>query len=72
MYCDINVLKKIDEILNIYAYEINIIDNAFWNYIEHYNFNIDVIDSISFNSKKNVASLQMVDYENYIRRIYCS
>lgn len=38
--------------------------------IEDFNFNIDIIDNISyiffFSSEKNIASLQIVDFENYL------
>lgn len=69
-YCNISVLEKPDEALDVYAYEINIINSAFWNYIEDFNFNIDIIDNISyiffFSSEKYIASLQIVDCENYL------
>lgn len=69
-YCNISVLEKPDELLDVYAYEINIINSSFWNYIKDFNFNIGIIDNISyiffFNSKKYIASLQIVDYENYL------
>lgn len=69
-YCNISVLKKPDESLDVYTYEINIIDSEFCHYIEDFNFNIDIIDNISyiffFSSEKNIASLQIVDFENYL------
>ncbi len=69
-YCNISVLGKPDELLDVYVYEINIINNTFWNYIEYYNFDIDNPDDISyiffFSSEKNIASLQIVDFENYL------
>lgn len=70
LYCNIDVMKKPDEALNIYAYEIVVLDNRFWNFIKEYDYNIDVEDDIShmyfFNGSKNIASLEIVDYENYI------
>lgn len=69
-YCDINVLEKPDESLNVYAYEINVINSTFWDYIEDFDFNIDATDNISyiffFSGEKNIASLQTVDFENYL------
>lgn len=70
LYCDINELRKPDERLNIYAYEINVNDIVFWDYIEEYNYNIDIEDNIShlffLDGEKDIASLEIVDYENYI------
>ena len=67
--CNISVIEKLDETLEVYAYEINVIDVVFWEYIKDYNYDID-IDDIShmffFNSEKYIASLEIVDYENYI------
>lgn len=69
-YCDISVLEKPDETLDVYAYEINVINVLFWNYIKDYNYNIDIMDNIShiffFNDEKYIASLEIVDYENYL------
>ena len=68
-YCIINQLGKPDETLDIYTYEINVVNFLFWDYIKNYNYNIDV-DDIShiyfFNNEKYIASLEIVDYENYI------
>lgn len=68
--CDISILDKPDDALDIYSYEINVIHTSFWNYISEYNYNIDIQDGIShmyfFNNEKYVASLEVVDYENYI------
>ena len=70
LYSDINILEKPDKLLDVQAYEIEIIDVKFWTYIEAFNFDIDAVDDIShiffFNHKKIIASLEIVDYENYI------
>ncbi len=70
LYCKINELNKPDETMEIHAYEIYIIDARFWDYIQEYNYNIDNEDDISyiffFYEEKNIASLEVVDYENYI------
>ncbi len=70
LYCNINELERPDEVLSIYAYEINVINVGFWDYIKEYNYNIDIADDIShiffFYGKRNVASLEIVDYENYV------
>lgn len=70
LYCDIIKLEKPDKVLNVYAYEINIINVLFWNYIEDYNYDIDKENDIShmffFQKGKYIASLEIVDYENYI------
>lgn len=69
-YCIIRELEKPDEALDIYAYEIDVINVVFWNYIKEYNYDIDVKDDIShiyfFSGKKYIASLEVVDYENYV------
>ena len=68
--CSINQLKKPDKYLNVHAYEINIIDVGFWDYIKDYDYNIDNEEDIShmffFQNEKYFASLEIVDYENYI------
>lgn len=70
LYCNINELEKPDKILNVYAYEINVTNTIFWDYIKDYNYNIDQADDIShiyfFQKEKYIASLEIVDYENYI------
>lgn len=70
LYCNISELKKPDETLDVHAYTINVMDSEFWNYIKNYNFNIDITDNIShiffFSSEKHMASLEIVDYENYL------
>lgn len=70
LYCNICLLKKPDETLDVYAYEIEIINNIFWDYIKNYNYNIDCTDDIShiyfFCDKKYIASLEIVDYENHL------
>lgn len=70
LYCNISSLEKPDEALDVYAYEINVINAMFWDYIKDYNYNIDIKDDIShmffFNSEKYIASLEIVDYENYL------
>lgn len=69
-YCNIIELEKPDESLDINAYEINVVDERFWDYINYYNYNIDVDNSIShmffFDSEQYVASIEIVDYENYV------
>ena len=57
-YCNISVLKKPDESLDVYTYEINIIDSEFWNYIEDFNFNESIVpnncsESFVFNFKSS-------------------
>lgn len=68
--CNISALGKPDESLDVYMYEIKVINVVFWHYIKDYNYNIDIMDSIShmffFNSEKYIASLEIVDYENYL------
>lgn len=68
--CSIDILNKPDETLDIYAYEINVTCDWFWSYIKDYNYNIDIVDALShiyfFSSERYVASLELVDYENYI------
>lgn len=70
LYCDVKELQMPDELMRIYAYEIHVIEAAFWNYIYTYNYNIDIEDDIShsifFYEKRDVASLEIVDYENYV------
>lgn len=70
LYCNINELQSPDELLDIYAFEINIFNIAFWEYIKEYNYNIDIADDIShiyfFWGNRNIASLEIVDYENYV------
>lgn len=70
LYCDVKELEMPDKLMKVYAYEINVIEVAFWNYICIYNYNIDIEDDIShiffFYEKRNVASLEIVDYENYV------
>ena len=69
-YCNIYELEKPDEVLNVYAYEINVTNMMFWNYIKEYSYNINQANDIShiyfFKKEKYVASLEIVDYENYI------
>ena len=69
-YCNILLLKKPDELLNVYAYEIKVTNIAFWDYIKEYNYNIDSANDIShiyfFYNDKYIASLEIVDYENYL------
>lgn len=68
-YCVINELEMPDRELNVYAYEMSVNNIMFWDYMKEYNYNID-IDDIShiffFYGKKLIASLEIVDYENYI------
>lgn len=70
LYCNIIELEKPDKALNVYAYEINVINVIFWDYIKNYNYNIDMEDDIShmffFKKETYIASLEIVDYENYI------
>ena len=46
------------------------VDIRFWNYIEEYNYNIDAENDVShmffLNGDRNIASLEVVDYENYV------
>lgn len=68
--CNISVLEKPDETLDVYAYEINVVNIEFWGCIKDYNYNIDIMDDIShiffFNNEKYIAALEIVDYENYL------
>ena len=68
--CNVSALEKPDVTLDVYAYEINVTSIMFWDYIKDYNYNIDIMDNIShmffFNSEKYIASLEIVDYENYL------
>lgn len=70
LYCNIIELEHPDEFLDVCAYEINVVNDTFWNYIKEYNYNIDVSDDIShiyfFDQEKYIASLEIVDYENYV------
>lgn len=71
LYCTINELEKPDITLDVYAYEVKVTNKAFWNYIKDCNnYNIDMKDDIShiffFSAKRKIASLEIVDYENYI------
>lgn len=69
LYCKISTLDKVDKDMDVYAYRMDIIDDKIWNYIKHYNYNIDIndIDYIFFYHKETyLASLEIVDYENYI------
>ena len=70
LYCKINELVKPDKDLDVYAYEMNVIHTIFWDYIKDFNYNIDQADDIShmffYRNKKYIASLEIVDYENYI------
>lgn len=70
MYCNINPLAKPDESLDVYAYEIEVTDAVFWEYIKNCNYDIDIPYDIShiffFYGSRHVASLEVVDYENYI------
>ena len=69
LYCKIGELETPDEEQNVYAYEIDVGNVEFWNYIKEFNYSIDV-DDIShlffFCEKRHVASLEIVDYENYV------
>ena len=70
LYSNINILEKQDKLLDVQAYEIEIIDVKFWTFIETFNFDIDAVDDIShiffFDHKRIIASLEIVDYEKYI------
>ena len=70
LYCKIDELEKPDKDLSVYAYEINVINVKFWDYIKDYNYNINKEDDIShiyfFQNEEYIASLETVDYENYI------
>ena len=69
-YCTVNELEKPDKTVDVCAYEIDVTNIAFWDYIKGNNYNIDEKDDIShiyfFAGKRNVASLEIVDYENYV------
>ena len=69
-YCNIDILEKPDVILDVYAYKIEMVDIRFWNYIEEYDYNIDAENDVShmffLNGDRNIASLEIVDYENYV------
>lgn len=69
LYCKIRELETPDEEQNVHAYEIDAGNIEFWNYIKEFNYNIDV-DDIShiffFCEKRHIASLEIVDYENYV------
>lgn len=69
-YCDIKELGKPDKLLNVHAYEIHVENIAFWDYIKNYNYTIDLADDISyiffFYGEMPIASLEVVDFENYI------
>ncbi|MCM1179689.1 MAG: hypothetical protein NC347_05505 [Clostridium sp.] len=69
-YCTISALEKPDETMDVYAYEINVENVLFWNYVKDYNYNIDSRDNIShiffYNNGSCIASLATVDYENYL------
>lgn len=47
LYSNINILEKPDKLLDVQAYEIEIIDVKFWTFIETFNFDIDAVDDIS-------------------------
>lgn len=70
LFCNINKLQMPDEEMNIYSYEIDILDPAFWDYMKGYNYDINIADDIShiffFDGERNIASLEIVDYENYV------
>lgn len=70
LYCNINELERPDRDLNVHAYEINEINSIFWNYIKDFDYNINKENDIShmffFQSDEYIASLEIVDYENYI------
>lgn len=70
LYCNISVLEKPDETLDVKAYKIDVTDVTFWLYIKNFNFNINLADDIShiffFSSKKCIAALEIVDYQNYV------
>ena len=70
LYCNISILEKPDKALDIYAYEINVENVLFWNYIANGDYSIDRADDIShmffFYGEISIASLEIVDYENYV------
>lgn len=70
LYCNITPLAKPDESLDVYAYEIDVTNAMFWEYIDNYNYDIDILNVIShiyfFYGSRHVASLEVVDYDNYI------
>ena len=70
LWCNIQELESPDVALDIHAYEINVADTVFWTYIKDYDYNIDNKNDIShiffFSEKRYIASLETVDYENYV------
>ena len=70
LYCNISILEKPDIDLDVYAYKINVTNSWFWDYIENCNYDIDEANDIShiffFYDEKHIASLEIVDYENYV------
>lgn len=70
LYCNISILEKPDKSLDIYAYEINVENVLFWAYIADEDYGIDRANGIShlffFNGEISIASLEIVDYENYV------
>lgn len=70
LYCNISILEKPDTDLDVYAYKIYVTNSWFWDYIENCNYDYDESNNIShiffFNYEKYIASLEIVDYENYV------
>ena len=69
-FCNVDILEKPDKTIDVYAYKIEVVDIGFWNYIEEYNYSIDAENDVShmffLNGDRNIASLEVVDYENYV------
>ncbi|MBO5352321.1 MAG: hypothetical protein J6A77_03385 [Lachnospiraceae bacterium] len=68
--CSIKFLDKPDRTLDVNSYEISVIHSSFWDDIKSYNYNIDSCNDIShmyfFHDEFYVASLEIVDYKNYV------
>ncbi len=69
-HCKISIQKKPDALLDVQSYRIKIEAAGFWRYMDQLNFDIDMADGIShlffFEDKKCIASLEIVDYQNYV------
>lgn len=70
LYCDIGILEKPDRELDVYVFKIDITNILFWNYIANFNYDIDRANDISyiffFSAEKYIASLEIVDCDNYV------
>ncbi|MCM1027357.1 MAG: hypothetical protein NC432_13055 [Roseburia sp.] len=70
LHCNIVELEMPDKEMDVHAYKIMVTDDILWEYIREQDYNIDIADDIShlffFDGGRNIASLEIVDYENYI------